>query len=160
GHDLDVEVLRNLPGGDPRDVAGGLPERPADVGGNARSLRFDLGARHFERSVEAVEAPRKPEQRPVALLADPRDDAGDAALEGAVHRLVAGEHPRQRPPVRRVDDLHHSTILFNGYSTIPCARAAFSRGIRSRTVRSSMIVFTATHSSSLRAEIVGRCSAG
>ena len=37
------------------------------------------------------------------------------------------------------------TILFNGYSTIPCARAAFSFGMRSRTVRSSMIVLSATH---------------
>ena len=31
---------------------------------------------------------------------------------------------------------------------------------QSRTVRSSMIVFTATHSGSLSDEIVGRCSAG
>ena len=43
---------------------------------------------------------------------------------------------------------------------MPCPPAAFSFGIRSRTVRSSMIVFTATHSSSLSDEIVGRCSAG
>ena len=52
------------------------------------------------------------------------------------------------------------TILLRGYSTMPWARAAFSFGIRSRTVRSSMIVFTATHSSSLKAEMVGRCKAG
>ena len=38
---------------------------------------------------------------------------------------------------------------------MPCPPAAFTFGIRSRTVRSSMIVFTATHSSSLSDEIVG-----
>ena len=43
---------------------------------------------------------------------------------------------------------------------MPWPPAAFSLGIRSRTVRSSMIVFTATHSGSLSDEIVGRCSAG
>ena len=43
---------------------------------------------------------------------------------------------------------------------MPCPPAAFTFGIRSRTVRSSMMVFTATHSSSLSDEIVGRCSAG
>ena len=57
-------------------------------------------------------------------------------------------------------DAHHRTILLSGYSTMPCARAAFSRGISSRTVRSSMIVFTATQSSSLSGDTVGRCSAG
>src|SRR5258706_16126410 len=50
----------------------------------------------------------------------------------------------------------YRTILFNGYSTMPCARAALSLGIRSRTVRSSMIVLTPTHSSSLSDEMVGR----
>ena len=43
---------------------------------------------------------------------------------------------------------------------MPWPPAAFSFGIRSRTVRSSMIVLTATHSGSLNDEIVGRCSAG
>ena len=65
-----------------------------------------------------------------------------------------------RIAVDRAHRSRHSTILLSGYSTMPCARAAFSRGIRSRTVRSSMIVLTATHSSSLSGEIVGRCSAG
>ena len=52
------------------------------------------------------------------------------------------------------------TILFSGYSTIPCAPACFKRGMISRTVVSSRIVFTASHSSSLRCEMVGRLSAG
>ena len=66
---------------------------------------------------------------------------------------LGGSHPQR---------VHCSyrTILLSGYSTMPWARAVFSFGIRSRTVRSSMIVLTATHSSSLSAEIVGRWSAG
>src|ERR1700676_56000 len=37
-------------------------------------------------------------------------------------------------------DAHQSTILFKGYSTIPCAFAAFSRGKILRTADSSMLV--------------------
>src|SRR5207253_2266127 len=120
--------------------------------------------------------------RLVAVVADARDDRRDLALERAVRGSIPRKHARQTATVRRVDDLQSSalspqpsalspqpsplspqsykTILLSGYSTIPCAFALFSFGIRSRTVRSSMIVLTATHSSSLSAEIVGRCSAG
>src|SRR5579864_4983098 len=54
----------------------------------------------------------------------------------------------------------HSTILFSGYSTIPCAPAAFKRGMIERTTSSSMIVFTAIHAGSLSVETVGFLSAG
>src|SRR5260370_32060893 len=52
------------------------------------------------------------------------------------------------------------TILFSGYSTIPCPPASLRRGIMLRTVVSSRMVCTATHPASLRFEIVGFLSAG
>src|SRR5690348_16464898 len=52
------------------------------------------------------------------------------------------------------------TILFNGYSTIPLALASFNFGSTSRTMLSSRIVFTATHSRLLSSETVGLLSAG
>ena len=55
---------------------------------------------------------------------------------------------------------HYSTTLFSGYSTIPSALAALSWGMIFHAVVSSIIVFTATHSPSLKVEIVGFCSAG
>jgi hypothetical protein len=45
----------------------------------------------------------------------------------------------------RAEALRYSTILFNGYSTSLSARE-LQTGIRSRTVFSSMMVLTATHS--------------
>src|SRR5579862_3806313 len=42
----------------------------------------------------------------------------------------------------------YNTTLLRGYSTMPVALAAFSRGMTSRAVRSSTMVFTATHSAS------------
>src|SRR3989475_12644656 len=59
-----------------------------------------------------------------------------------------------------LEDAHHSTILFRGYSTIPWALAAFSLGRIWRTTASSMMVLTATQFGSLKAEIVGFFSAG
>src|SRR5262249_14200887 len=55
---------------------------------------------------------------------------------------------------------HHTTTLFSGYSTIPCACAAFNRGITCQASDSSITVFTATHSPSLRVDMVGFLSAG
>ena len=43
---------------------------------------------------------------------------------------------------------------------MPCAPACFSRGMMVRTVVSSRIVFTASHSSSLKCEMVGFFNAG
>ena len=48
-----------------------------------------------------------------------------------------------------------SMILFSGYSTMPRAPACLSCGTMCRTMFSSMIVFTATHSGSDSDEIVG-----
>ena len=83
-------------------------------------------------------------------------DAADPPVERAIVAAAAGEQAPERGTIGGGYDAHHNTVLFNGYSTMPWARAALSLGIRSRTVRSSMIVLTATHSSSLSEEIVGR----
>src|SRR5262245_46146071 len=53
-----------------------------------------------------------------------------------------------------------SMILFSGYSTMPDAPPAFNLGTMSRTIASSMIVFTSTQLGSERAEIVGVWRAG
>ena len=46
-------------------------------------------------------------------------------------------------------------ILLIGYSTIPAAPTAFSRGITARTTDYSMMVFTSNQPSSDNDEIVG-----
>src|ERR1700730_10778922 len=61
---------------------------------------------------------------------------------------------------REFHDFHHSTILFKGYSTIPCAFADLSFGRICRTTASSIMVFTATQSGLLNVEIVGFFRAG
>src|SRR5580704_2779326 len=55
---------------------------------------------------------------------------------------------------------HHITTLFSGYSTIPCAFACLSFGIRVQAVCSSIMVLTATHSPSAKGATVGFFSAG
>src|SRR5271156_2975173 len=55
---------------------------------------------------------------------------------------------------------HHITTLFSGYSTMPCAFASLSFGIRFQAVCSSMMVLTATHSPSARGATVGFLRAG
>src|SRR5580698_8894565 len=57
-------------------------------------------------------------------------------------------------------DPHQAMILLIGYSTIPHAPAVFKRGMMCRTVSSSRIVITSTHSGSDRDETVGFCKAG
>src|SRR5258707_15033967 len=58
-------------------------------------------------------------------------------------------------PIFCVSGSAQYTTLFNGYSMIPSAPAAFNCGINSRTTCSSMIVSTATHPSRLRLDTVG-----
>src|SRR5262249_30298481 len=91
---------------------------------------------------------------------DALHDRPHAADDRAIVMSAARQQTLDGGTIGRGDDADHRTILFRGYSTMPWAPAALSRGMRSRTVRSSMIVFTATHSSSLSEEIVGRWRAG
>ena len=147
---------RNLPERDAGDVTGGLPERSPDIRRHAGRLLAHLLRRDLERRLHAVELSSEPEKRAIASRAHIVDDGVDPPVERAIVAAAACEQALERGTIGGGYDAHHNTILFNGYSTMPWARAALSLGIRSRTVRSSMIVLTATHSSSLSEEIVGR----
>ena len=66
GRDRDVGMTRDLAKGDPRDVVGGLadgaPHRSIDAGRRGP----DFTARHFQRSVSAVEPSREALERAIA----------------------------------------------------------------------------------------------
>src|SRR5262249_46512423 len=124
-----------------------------------RQLRSgDLSRGHAHgRAREAVELARVFHQGTVAAFPH--------TLEDRMHyRLCFGQ--TRGPPLQQAADIpglensDPSTILFSGSSTIPCPPACLSRGMMSRTVDSSKMVFTASHSSSLRCEMVGLFSAG
>src|SRR5262245_58860354 len=153
--------LRHLPARHAPDVARGGRDRRADPGGEARPRVAHLLLCDLDGDGKVVELLRVAEQRTVAVAPHGRHDPRHAALDFRVAPRRTIQQRADRPFVPAVEDPHgHITILLSGYSTIPCALAFFSRGIRSRTVRSSMIVFTATQSSSLSGETVGLCRAG
>ena len=176
---LYVEMLRDLPDRDRATwLAAARTARRTSRGTESAAVR--TGGTDFQRLCQAVELPRSggvPDRPPGAAY-----NRGDAALERPILRVVpfdqsihgrlvlasmmviflllAGPDPvcllhlpwLLHPPCE--DD------LVERGTTIPCACAAFKRGIRSRAVFSSMIVLIMTQSLSLSAEIVGRCSAG
>src|SRR5262249_47042964 len=127
-----------------------------------RLAHFFLG--HLDRQRELIEPHRITHERGVAAAPHPIDNLRNLSHERGLIPCAPGQEPIDAAKVRRFDDTnlewHHMTILLSGYSTMPCARAPLRRGIRSRTVRSSMMVLMATQSLSLSGEIVGRCSAG
>src|SRR5882757_8305654 len=110
-------------------------------------------------------------QRHSAVAPDIGKNARRHLLGSRIVRAAAGEEPGGNR-VGEFQDTHQmnvtpwiyfrpqSTILLSGYSTIPCAPAAFKRGMMVRTMFSSTIVFTAIHSGSLNVETVGFFSAG
>src|SRR5712692_6842883 len=108
---------------------------------------------------DAVQPSRPSEHGRIPATPDVSEDSGGDALGLEVAPPAAGEESLGGR-VGQSEDSHHTTILFSGYSTIPCACAAFNRGMICRTTSSSTIVFTATQSGSLNAEMVGFFSAG
>src|SRR5581483_1825445 len=107
---------------------------------------------------EAVELAGVVEKSGVATGANVGEDRSDDLLSLFEAGRLACD---QRGGVFGFEDSdHHITILFRGYSTMPCAPASFSRGIMLRTVVSSRMVLTATHELSLRVETVGFLRAG
>src|ERR1051325_11204415 len=94
------------------------------------------------------------------MLAHVRDDLRDTPIGLRIADALRRQQLADRLTFGRGNDAHQSTILLSGYSTMPWPPAAFSFGIRSRTVRSSMMVLTATHSGSLSDDTVGPCSDG
>ena len=179
GHDFQIPVLRNLPEGDARDVARGLADGAAHVGWHGRRGRRHLVARDLERRLTPSNRLAKPSSaRSPPTRTRSTISATRRSNDRSAERSRASTRD-QRLSIRRFDDPHswstrpqparpatrsgrsstpprQSTILLSGYSTMPCALASLSRGMRSRTVFSSMIVLTATHSSSLSDEMVGR----
>ena len=161
GDRADRPRARDLLPRDPPDVARGEPERLAHLARRVADALFDLRGRHLDRSRQPVELAGEGKQRRVSPLANARDDPGHPASS-------RGSRPGRRSsnaatPSASLEEMMRtwswyrrcrvpdprspqSTILLSGYSTIPSARAALRRGIRSRTARSSMIVLTATHS--------------
>src|SRR3984957_15059268 len=135
---------------------------------NIRGRRLD-GPLHFPsersfnwhshaRSGEAVVLARVFEQRPIAAFANVFDDRRDDTLGLFESHRFTRDQPRSILVIENPN--HHITILLSGYSTMPCAPASLRRGIIVRTVVSSRIVLTASHSSSLSVEMVGFLSAG
>src|SRR6185437_3476467 len=136
--------------------------------------RRHLLARHAKRlaSRQPVQSRRVPQQRAIALLAHGRHNPPHVRHHAIQRRAAAvfqfrhqGSRLACAAPLgpnqfHRSPRTPYSTTLFSGYSTIPVAFAAFSRGITSRAVRSSRIVFTATHSELLNCDTVGEFSAG
>ena len=119
-----------------------------------RRCQLALAAPRTVLRVEAVELARVFEQRLVAALAHGFQNRPHRRFRLAEPRRAA----RQQPPApvrNRGFGSCYITILFSGYSTMPCAPASLSRGMMSRTVDSSRMVFTASQSSSLRCEMVG-----
>src|SRR5258708_10506065 len=111
------------------------------------------------REIQIVQFFRPGEKSGIAAFAHIGNDFGSDGMGFLIALRTAREQPlldsRCEP-----ENAHHSTILFKGYSTIPCALAAFSFGRICRTTASSMMVFIATQSGSLKVEIVGFLSAG
>ena len=88
-------------------------------------------------------------------------------LQDRPHHASASRQPRRparqqgaRLPVLDARIRITARSCSAGTRRCPRAPASFSRGMMSRTVDSSRMVFTASHSSSLRCEMVGRFSAG
>src|SRR5262249_51179885 len=100
------------------------------------------------RAFVGIELARIFEQRFVAASANVFKNRCDDAL-GFVQAVRLARDQRAGFIVTNNSN-HYITILFNGYSTMPCAPASFRRGMMERTVLSSRIVFTASQSSSLR----------
>jgi hypothetical protein len=144
--DLHVEVFGDLTIRDTGDVARGLADGAADVGADSRRAGLHLRVRDFDVTSQPVVPAAQPRQRDVAPVPDLPHDPPHPALERRIRRRRAPRQPGDRSFVRLQDAHAHNTILFSGYSTMPWARAVFNLGIRSRTVRSSMMVLTATQS--------------
>src|SRR5215472_12296392 len=134
-------------------------DRSAKCAGQPFSGRRQIVRRHpYRFAAESVELSRVVEQRLVAALFDIRQNRRDGCLRLVEARSAALQQFAGFTRWKYSD--HHITILFSGYSTIPCAPACLRRGMMSRTVDSSRMVFTASQSSSLKCEMVGRFNAG
>ncbi len=148
----------------PHPVAGLLPraETPDVLRSLTQSLT-QLRSKHSPRSrhflvphsqrlfrSQPIPALRIAPKRSLPAATDTVNDPLHPRLQSAEPCASCGETFHHCVSRAARDDPHHSTTLFSGYSTMPCAFASFSRGITSQAAPSSITVFTASHSSSLR----------
>ena len=113
------------------DIARGVLERARSSLGAARGLApLVRAATHSFLGVSRTPSSRRVQRNSAA---SPRRRT--SAMMPRTHALPcgvvrAGAPPASSPRNRECQphDAHHSTILFSGYSTMPCACAAFSRG--------------------------------
>src|SRR5260370_6079843 len=125
-----------------------------------RGANFLLGNPNaLAREIQVVQFYRPGKECSITAFPDVGNNLGGHGLGFVILLGTASKQPLFNSRCE-VDDAHHNTILFRGYSTIPWALAVFSFGKICRTTASSMMVLTATQSGSLRAEIVGFFSAG
>ena len=151
-------LARHLALGVGADVGGGGLDGGAEVRRQSLARGAQFGLRHADAlALEAIELARVFDEGAIAALTD-------GVENGPHHGLGFGESGRlarqQAADLFAFEYADHSTILLSGYSTIPSPPACFKRGMMSRTVVSSRMVLTASHSSSLRCEMVGRLRAG
>src|SRR6267143_1455384 len=162
GFDLDRPRLRQLPFCKTPDIARGVFDGADKMRGHLFASATNVAFRDpqiFAPKINPVELLNPCEQCRVPTLANVSDDLGCHSPRFRVTPLTR----TQKLFLNRrceLDDVHQSTILFKGYSTIPWALAALSFGKICRTTASSTIVLIATHSGSLKAEIVGFFRAG
>src|SRR5205823_7566002 len=104
---------------DPRDMTGGRPQSAAHVSRYPFRPIVHFVRCNFQRTLQAIELPGEPQQGRVAVRAHAVDDGADPSLERAIAAAAAGEQTVECRAVGRGNNANHSTILFNGYSTIP-----------------------------------------
>src|SRR6266446_170759 len=162
GFDLDRPRLRQLAFRKAPDIARGVFDRADKMRRHLLASVTNAAFRDpqiFAPKISTVELLSPREQGCVATLANVSDDLG---CHSPRFRVTLFARTQKLFFNRRceLDNAHQSTILFKGYSTIPWALAALSFGKIWRTTASSTMVLMATHSGSLKDEIVGFFRAG
>src|SRR5262249_42482457 len=89
------------------DVARGLGERPCDVGRHSPSGLFQFVLRHFERSADAVQLPRKTPEGAIAIAPDQVDDRTHTPIEPRIALARTVHESVHRTSVACVDDPEH-----------------------------------------------------
>src|SRR5208337_4360517 len=157
-----IPIPRKLRLGHPSNILGGVlhgHQKSAIHPAFRRNHLFFRDPQAGPRNIRPIQLPGPFNHRPIAAPLHIRNNPRCNHVRFPVVRLPQLQQPGLRLR-SEFQDAHHSTILFKGYSTIPCAFAAFNRGKICRTTDSSIIVFTATQSASLNEEIVGFFNAG
>ena len=122
---------------------------------------IELRARELNRAIPVVEA--RDQSRSARIAAPP--NVREMRAASARHSGIRGRVARQQGGRSLCDSksagcASQHNLVERIFDDAPRRPPALSRGMMSRTVRSSRIVFTASHSSSLSGEMVGRWSAG